>query len=433
MDDVTVRNTARLMDAINSGSVLDVRKILLRDDKIDVSTPVDILENYAQVPVPLVVLDCLDSARAMMPVKLIGCVFLQDDLRILQMILHYTGLNRIEYRDAIICIQYSTPEIHRMATNKFHRELTNKPLYVGYHPQDKNTGGYGMGSSFYSPMQVLLQTLGTGDIVNGLYPRNRQYLDMQKEKFQYIIQRGGIYDAVARNALHMPILTHLLLEDNEHLAVKSILCGFLDFGGCDGDSLLNFFIRKMKRNPIMFLMREEVCKHLRIKGNGVSQNILLNANIVRKKQKHTLCKMTEFVVKCGFVFKPRSYRIRSYDIPSRLYNLHRAGVYLIDDLNYAPDMHEADPITHHVHRFIEDSKSPFRLEFLCKLFLKSFFDPRAQTEKIKSLNLPKIIEDYLLSFKYTEGGQLRRPDVWCFPQARMPGVIRYHTDDHDLV
>lgn len=433
MDEVVVRNTASLMDAVNTGDVPRVRKILVRDDDIDVSISVDILESYAEEAVPQVMLDGIDSGRGVMPVKLLGCVFLQDDLRILQMILHYTGVYSLEDRDAMICIQYSTAEVHRMATNRFHTEMTNKALYSPAHPRPSNQGGYGYNVNFFSPMQILLQTLDTGDIVNGLFPRLRPFLETQTEKFRYMVERGAIYDNIARNALHMPILTHLLLEDNMHLAVKSIHAEFLDFGGHDGDSLVNFFIRKMKRNPILFLMYEDVCKGLTIRGDGVSQEILLNTNIIRKKQKYTLCKVTECVLKCGFVFKPRSYRIRSYDAPSRLYNLYRAGVYLIDDLNYGPDLPETDPITEYVLSFIEESKTPFRLEFLCKLFLKRLLGPRNHTEKIKELHLTSIVQKYLLNFKYTQNGRLTRPDVWRLPQARISGAPKYHNDDYDLV
>lgn len=307
--------------------------------------------------------------------------------------------------------------------------MTNKPLYTPRRP----TPNYKPSRNFTTPLKSLLLTLDDGDVVNALYPRKKPFLEIQEEKFMYILERGGVYSEAVRNLQHMPILSHLLLENDTSLARRGMQAGFLDFGFHTGDSIFSFFIRRMKRNPLLFLLYEDVCKGLTVRGNGVHQNVLLNPNILKKKQRHTLTMMTECVLRCNFVFRGHSYKIRSYDSPSRLYNLYRAGVYLIDDLDYASDLKETDPITKHVIKFIEESKTPFKLEFLCKMFIKRHLGPRNQTIKIKALNLTKIVEDYVLWFKYTQGGRLTRPNVWCSPQTRIPGKVKYHKDEYDLI
>lgn len=430
------RNTAFLLDSINSGNVDNVRRIVQSDLRIDVDANVADLIRYTTVEVPFVMVDCIDKREMVSPRKILGCALLRDDARILRLILEFTNIVRIEDYDAIISLHYSTREIHRIILNRFPVEMAHRNLYAG--PENVYVGPNGAIPRsvlwVYTPIHVILLSLSMSQFVSNCFPRRMCFFSTQLAKYNYIVSRGGIFDSRRRRIAHLGTLTHLLLDDYIDLARKCLVSEFLQpFDQTRLNNFIQMSIRKMRRNPILFFLYDQINNHLHLPGNSNFQNKLLEANFLRHKLSGSIQKMTEFIVNNYFVFYGHSYKIRGYDTPARLYNLFRAGVYLIDDLDYAKDLLEIDRITPHVLYFIEESKSPFTLEFLCKLLIKRHIGPKNHFRKIKNLGLQVLMTDYLGYYKYTQNNVLYFPESWCLPHTQIPGEIRYFEDDDDLI
>lgn len=436
MDENVKRNTASLLDAINSGDVRSVYRILRSDLDIDANADVSDVYDYTTVEVPRVIVDCIDNSEVIRPRKLLGCALLRDDTRILALLFTFGMIRTIEDYDAIICIHYSTAAIHNMVLNKFPWEMTNKNLYAG--PSNVLVGADGVLPNsvgrLYTPIHIFLMSLWMSQIVSNCFPRRVSFFSTQTTKFLYTVRRGGIFDTRMRRLCTRGVLTHLLLTNFMELAKETIEAGFLDnFTQVKFIEFIHLCIPRMRRNPILFLLYDPINNHLHFPGDSVFQNKLLHPSFLRSRLSGSITAMTEFIVNNYFVFYADTYRMRVYDTPARLYNLFQAGVYLMDDLDYSRDLPIRDPITAHVLRFIDESKTPFPLEFLCKLYIKRRVGPKNHYQKIESLGLPQLITNYIVGYKYTQNNILYFPDAYAHPHDQIRGRIRYHDDDDDLI
>lgn len=430
------RNTALLMDAINSGNARDVRRIVMSDIEIDVDADVTELYEYAEVEKPNVMVDCIDKRRPVSPRKILGCALLRDDTRIVIDLLRYTNIRGVDDHDAIICLHYSTSLVHSILVDRFPLDMANKELYAGSANVIVGPAGYIANSTrhLYTPIHVLLVSLAMSQIVSNTFPRIDSFFRTQKAKYNYIVAKGGIFNWRMRHIAHVGTLTHLLLSNHVKLAKQVIVAKFLDaFDQTKFNIFIHRCIPRLRRNPILFFLYDEINENLHFPGNSNFQNKLLQHSFLQNKQRSSITKMTEFIVVNYFVFYGHSYKIRIYDTPSRLYNLFRAGVYLIDDLDYANDLPRNNQITRFVLQFIEESKTPFSLQFLCRLFIKRYIGPKDHMRKIQQLGLPTLFTDYIAKYKYTTESNLFFSDSLSLPHEHIPGRIRYFPDEDDLV
>lgn len=426
--DNTEENTARLLDAINAGNAEEVRYVL-ESFALDINVDISRISEYAAVEIPCVDVDIVNSSRDVEPERLLGCALLQKDISICRMILEYSDSITLTDKDAVICIYHSTRQVHRLVTRRFPALMVNRRLTLS-----ARGANFSLENFFpllcwtYTPLHaVLLSFLSHRDA--SMYLGNK-YIPRQLHKMRFLIRRGALLDGVSYPSL--PVLGQLLLLGELQLARVLLDARILNFS----DAICNTYLRRLitlqLKNSIMFLVHDRACRRFKISSPDAGQQLLTAPHFLRRLNPYECQKWTEFIVHNQFVLSPIRYFVRFADTASRLYNLFRAGVYLSDPMGHVGDMDQSLPVVKDVADFLVQSKSPFRLDFLCRQAVKQALGPTEHYSKIKSLlhyshdiNVPKPVLRFLAVYKYTVKGKLVNGNDWVYPISWRRAPVRY--------
>ena len=156
--------------------------------------------------------------------------------------------------------------------------------------------------------------------------------------------------------------------------------------------------------------------------------MLTTWGFIRKYTFAQLKNLTEFAVNNFFTFRVGNYRVTYLDSASRLYNLYRSGQYLTDQGQYIKYLTGPAEKVEKVQLFLKRSKTPFRLEYLCRQVVKYQIGPKHHFYKIKHLHhsghLTLNMAEYLARYDFTYEGSLVPEHRWEIPPARGSGSLR---------
>lgn len=422
-----VENTAKLLDAVNSGDVDELRYVLTNLD-FDINLDVEAIAPYATSEIPIIDVDIINRSRDIWPDKILGCAAVQPNLVICQMLFDICRDMVLTNNDAVICIYHSTRAIHRLITRKYPTIMINKRMLL-------SSRGAGLSLGIFFPMLLYTFTPLHAILLSFFIHREASmyigntFIQRQIMKMEYMVQRGAVLDGI--NNRRFKVLGQLLIAGEINLVKNLLESRILHFR----DNICREYLRKLislrLRDSIMFMVHDHVCKKNKISGY-VGQELLLDGMWNSRFLPKECEKWTEFFVHNQFVLGAQNYVIRFRDTPSRLYNLFRAGVYLRDQINYIPEMDQSSRIVQELVSFVEQSKSPFRLDFLCRLVIKREIGPTEHFSRIKSLSrcradicVPRPILEFLSTYKYTVKGRLINPDRWMYPISWRRAPVRY--------
>ena len=440
MDDIglLMDNTSALLDAVNSGDVNKVLQIKQEAWMLDINMDISLIFFDVKVPLPKVCVDIMDSRKLVTPEKLLGCLLLQKDAKFVEIVLDIFKPPELSDNDAIICLYHSTFEVYEMITDGYQHTMINKKLLAGYRGAVVNQLKEFIPNFMwcFTPLHVILISCYVSRKHPLVYTRDVIYIKEQCRKLRHVIGLGGVLNG--ESGWCFPLLIQLLKAGESCLAKAALEDQIIKLPVDTFGYSIRSFWREMNNEAILFLLHDPACQAVDFKGGDFGQELLLSWGFFRKFRYDQLEYLTEFAVHNFFGFRTTNYRATYLDTPSRLYNLHQAGIYIQDpakSLKYYEDSN----IVKRVRQFIEDSKTPFRLEFLAGQVVKYKVGPKWYFEKIMrlhhSLRIPLNVAEYLLRYKYTFEGLLKNEDKWDMAApacARSRSSLRNHPLGHGL-
>lgn len=431
LQDLQLENTPLLLDAVNSGSIENVRYVLENNEYLDLNIELCYLKRRATVPIPEVDIDIIQHSRDVQPERILGCAVLQRNAAITAALLDYSDSVVLTHADAVICMYYSTNQVHRLVTDSFPETMVNRRLVL-----DGRGASRYMRMFFplltwcYTPIHVLLLSFYMHSEI-GLH-MSSSFMRQQRRKLRYIDSRGGVLDGETNYSWRT--LGQLLIAGELKLAKAMLSCGVVNFSLPVCRRYLRQIIKLKKRNAFLFLTNERVCRPLSMKGPDAGHDIILSNEWTLTTSTRANERWTELILHNQFVFNGNHYTIRCMDTPSRVYNLFRAGVYIRDTFDYIDEMDQRNPLVHVVRDFVEKSRTPFRLDFLCRQVVKQAVGPKDHYRKLTELYnpqsnicVPKPIVRFLAVYKYTIKGKLRG-DKWLCPLKWRNAPVLYRPE-----
>lgn len=372
--------TARLLDAINSGSIIKVRRAL-KQRGLDLTLSVDCLEEYTDVHVPQVKIDILDINQLVQPDSILGCAIIQPDHTILQLLLLTQLFTTISDRDVIFGLYHACTCVQILLVNTFpgnmidsnitvHRSQSNLPCqYSGY--LDYLSG-------FYSPLQIIVLSLIYWSGNGRTCPHNESMVLVQMKKLTYLFNCGAVLTPIICDG--HSLITQFFISGQSGLARF-----LLDLDECrmhqyELEDIVGILIQNFQKASIYLILK--FIPQIPISPVSSGHDKLIDPTFV-VDDIDELASITEYICSEFFFFYGRMYTVTRRDNIIRLYNLYQHGCYLSDPLNHVGQLPMND-MGKDVRGFVQMSTKPKSLAELCFLKIKIQAGPRNHLETIST-------------------------------------------------
>lgn len=415
------KNTAEFVDCVNTGDYTNALWILETED-LNLSFSLSSLRPYMRTKVPKVRIDVLNSWNSTEPIHPIGCMFIHNCSDLFERVMESPFKpGHMTDTDAFICIYMANIKTFECALTHYPGTLLNHRSRGSFHSSVKHLTCFNPIFMYcFTPIHTALISCFVYNEASIHYTRTLSFFKRQSRKLHILINSGGYLDGVSSYALS--IAGQLLFHSEFDLFEKCVNVGLIGLCREEMGIFFNQFIRYYKTGAIKYIFRSPFCRDLDFMENDVflGHDSIIRKGYLRRIDATQRSEITEIIVNNNFTFTGNaSYNIRICDSPTRIYNLYHAGVYITDRYHNYSLMNMENPVVLQIGRILVKCKSPFLLERLAGLKVKSILGPKNYYHKLTLLVgiLPLHVLYSLAFIKFTKGLQL--PSGWYIPEERI--------------
>lgn len=413
--------TASFVDAVNFGNS-QLAEEIIQNETLNLDIDMGVIEQYmCSVPVKARV-DVLNSKKDVMAEQPIGCIFIQNFSHLLDVLMRSTSRPAVVTdHDALISTYVSDIPTYQIVLANYPLIMVNKKLrstertHIPYLKSFKQMFPY-----CFTPLHAVLHSFFVNRQCSLHYTRTLSSYRCQCVKVHLLLTLGAVIDGNTSYA--MSLAGQLIFHEEFALFEKCVNMGVLSISGDEMDNLFGQFVRYFRLDSITYIFKSPFCGHLDFVMNDefLGHYGLVQKGFLRRcteKQKNVL---TEHLLHNYFYFTgDLTYSMNLSDSSARICNLYHAGVYIKDRQNAYEFMNKNDPLGREVGMILKASKTPFTLEKLCSLKIKSVIGPKHHYYKLKQLvnKIPTHLLHTMAMIRYTKNS--RRPVQWYIPQERV--------------
>lgn len=420
--DELLQQTASFVDAVINGET-SVALHILDNETIDLDADMMDIEQYMCTEPPYLRIDVLNTSDDVTPGNAIGCVLAGNCPTVMERVMtSHAKPDTITDHDAIICIYNSDLTTFRLALEHYPEVMTNRRLRTGFNTRVPYLTCFSPLFAYcYTPIHVAILSCFIYRRSSINYRRCISFFTRQFAKIITLTGAGAYLDG--RRSYGLNLGGQLILHEEFVLFEKCFQTGLIYVRGEDMVSFFNQFLHHYKTESLKYILKDTFLQHLDFPENDefLGHDVVLRRSYLRSIDTCQRDEITELLVHNNFIFTGSyTYDIRMYDTPARLYNLFHAGVYITDTRGNHKFLNPTSPVVkREIKSILKRSKSPFSLERLCGLKVKSILGPKNHYYKLKCLKdyLPIHVLYSLALVRFTKQGRI--PAHWCIPRERV--------------